>query len=91
MQRGGRQGGQVDINSASAQELDKLPGIGQARAQAIIANRPFKSKDELTQRKILPENVYNQIKDKIVVGQARASTSGAGSTRPPSGAGTKSK
>lgn len=87
--RGGQQS-QVDINSAPAQELDKLPGIGQARAQAIIANRPYKSKDELAQRKIVPEHVYDQIKDKIVVRQGTASTSGAGSTRPSSGTATKS-
>jgi len=67
--------GLVDINSASAQELDKLPGIGSARAQAIIANRPYKGKDELAQRKIVPQNVYDQIKDKIVARQGTAKES----------------
>jgi competence protein ComEA len=67
--------GLVDINSASAQELDKLPGIGPARAQAIIANRPYKGKDELAQRKIVPQNVYDQIKDKIVARQGTAKES----------------
>jgi competence protein ComEA len=65
----------VDINSASAQELDKLPGIGQARSQAIIANRPYKGKDELVQRKIVPQNIYDQIKDKIVARQGTAKES----------------
>ncbi len=69
----------VDINSASAQQLDKLPGIGPARAQAIIANRPYKGKDELAQRKIVPPNVYDQIKDKIVARQGTAKES-TGST-----------
>jgi competence protein ComEA len=59
----------VDINSASTEELDKLPGIGPARAKAIIANRPYSGKDDLTQRKIIPANVYNQIKDKIIARQ----------------------
>jgi competence protein ComEA len=59
----------VDINAASAEELDKLPGIGPARAQAIIANRPYHGKDDLTRRKIIPSNVYNQIKDKIIARQ----------------------
>jgi competence protein ComEA len=59
----------VDINSASAEELDKLPGIGPARAKAIIANRPYGGKDDLAQRKILPPNVYSQIKDKIIARQ----------------------
>ena len=63
------QGGLVDINSASAEELDKLPGVGPARAKAIIANRPYNGKDDLTQRKIIPANVYSQIKDKIIARQ----------------------
>jgi competence protein ComEA len=63
------QGGLVDINSASAEELDKLPGVGPARAKAIIANRPYNGKDDLSQRKIIPGNVYSQIKDKIIARQ----------------------
>jgi DNA uptake protein ComE-like DNA-binding protein len=59
----------VDINSATSQELDKLPGVGPARAKAIIANRPYNGKDDLTNRKIIPANVYNQIKDKIIARQ----------------------
>jgi competence protein ComEA len=62
-------GSLVDINSASAEELDKLPGIGQPRAKAIIANRPYSGKDDLVNRKIIPQNVYNQIKDKIIARQ----------------------
>jgi competence ComEA-like helix-hairpin-helix protein len=63
------QGGLVDINSASAEELDKLPGVGPARAKAIMANRPYNGKDDLSQRKIIPANVYSQIKDKIIARQ----------------------
>jgi competence protein ComEA len=59
----------VDINSASAEELDKLPGVGPARAKAIISHRPYHGKDDLTNRKIIPENVYNEIKDKIIARQ----------------------
>jgi len=62
-------GGLVDINSASAEELDKLPGVGPARVKAIIAGRPYSGKDDLLQRKIIPPNVYNQIKDKIIARQ----------------------
>lgn len=88
-----QQGALVDINTAPAAELDKLPGIGSARAQAIIANRPYKGKDELVQRKIVPQNVYDQIKDKIVArqmtgtGRQGSTTSGtsSGSTTSPSG------
>ena len=59
----------VDINSASAQELDKPSGIGPVRVKAIIANRPYNGKDDHVQRKIIPANVYNQIKDKIIARQ----------------------
>src|SRR5262249_9131981 len=38
-------GGLIDVNSATAEELTKLPGVGPARAQAIIANRPYNGKD----------------------------------------------
>lgn len=59
----------VDINSASAAQLDKLPGIGKARADAIIKNRPYKGKDDLVNRHIIPANVYNGIKNKITAKQ----------------------
>lgn len=59
----------LDINSASKAELDALPGIGSARADAIIKGRPYKGKDELTQKKIIPDNVYAGIKDKIIAKQ----------------------
>jgi competence protein ComEA len=59
----------VDINSASPTELDALPGIGKARADAIIKNRPYKGKDDLTNRRIIPPNVYDGIKDKIIARQ----------------------
>jgi competence protein ComEA len=62
-------GGLVDINSASAEELDKLPGVGSVRTRAIIAHRPYHGKDDLINRKIIPKNVYNGIKDKIVARQ----------------------
>jgi competence protein ComEA len=59
----------VDINSAPADELTKLPGIGPARADAIIKGRPYKGKDDLVNRKILPQGVYNGIKGKIIARQ----------------------
>ena len=63
------QGKLVDINSASASELDALPGIGKARAEAIIKNRPYRGKDDLVARHVIPQNVYNGIKEKIVARQ----------------------
>lgn len=59
----------LDINTATEAQLEALKGIGKARAEAIIKGRPYKGKDELVSRKIIPENVYNDIKDKIVAKQ----------------------
>lgn len=59
----------LDLNSASAEELDKLPGIGAARSAAIIKGRPYKGKDELVQKKIIPQSVYDGIKDKVIAKQ----------------------
>ena len=73
--------GLVDINAASAEELDRLPGVGPVRAKAIISHRPYNGKDDLVQRKIIPQNVYDQIKDKIIArqGSTRASSRSPGS------------
>ncbi|MGZ5031637.1 MAG: ComEA family DNA-binding protein [Usitatibacter sp.] len=59
----------MDINSASEKELATLKGIGDARAKAIVKGRPYKGKNELLDKKIVPENVYNDIKDKIIAKQ----------------------
>jgi DNA uptake protein ComE-like DNA-binding protein len=59
----------IDINSASRDELKTLPGIGDARAEAIIKHRPYRGKNELADKKIVPQNVYNNIKDRIIAHQ----------------------
>jgi len=59
----------MDINSASEKELATLPGIGEARATAIAKGRPYKGKDDLVQKKILTQKVYDDIKDKIIAKQ----------------------
>lgn len=59
----------LDINTAPKAELMKLKGIGDARADAIIKGRPYKGKDELTQKNIIPDAVYKDIKDQIIAKQ----------------------
>jgi competence protein ComEA len=59
----------IDINTASEQELSALKGIGDVRAANIVKNRPYKGKDELVQKKIIPAAVYAAIKDKIIAKQ----------------------
>jgi competence protein ComEA len=59
----------LDINSASKAELDALPGIGAARSDAIIKGRPYKGKDDLVNKKVIPKNVYDGIKDKVIAKQ----------------------
>ena len=56
----------VDINSASKAELEALPGIGEAYAQKIISNRPYREKTDLVRMKIIPESTYEGISDKII-------------------------
>ena len=62
----------MDINSASEKELATLKGIGDARAKAIVKHRPYKGKDDLVKKKIIPQGVYDDIKDQIIAKQDTA-------------------
>jgi competence protein ComEA len=59
----------IDINSASEKELASLPGIGEVRAKAIVKGRPYKGKNELLDKKIVPANVYKDISESIIAKQ----------------------
>ena len=59
----------IDINTARKEQLEPLKGIGPVRAEAIVKGRPYKGKDELVQKKIVPQNVYDDIKEQIIAKQ----------------------
>ncbi len=60
-------GGKININTASTEVLDSLPGIGPATIQKIINGRPYTSISELLEKKIVGSKVFEEIKEKISV------------------------
>ena len=69
--------GLVDLNTATADELDGLPGIGATRAAAIIAGRPYSKVDDLVSKGIVSQSIFDKIKGSITVSGAAAKSGGA--------------
>ena len=67
----------IDINSATPDQLKTLPGMNEGYVMMIVGARPFQSKEDLVEQKILPQDTYDQLKDRIFVkgGSARSSSS----------------
>src|SRR5262245_5731634 len=62
----------IDINSATKQQLMTIPGIGDAYSQKIIDGRPYRAKNELVQKNIIPQATYDKISPLIIAKQSAA-------------------
>ncbi len=67
-------GKRLDINSATAAQLEVLPGIGPVRSKAIVAGRPYADLSDLVRKKVLTQGVLNGVKDQIALANINTSS-----------------
>jgi competence protein ComEA len=63
---------QMDINSATLDQLKAIPGIGDTYAQKIVDGRPYKMKTQLVSKKILPQATYDKVSSMIIAKQPKS-------------------
>ena len=61
----------IDLNSATPDQLKSIPGIGDAYAKRIVDGRPYTAKNQLVTKGVLPQGVYDKVKDRIVARRAK--------------------
>ena len=79
-------GAKIDLNRATQEELEKLPGVGEATAKKIIAGRPYKSVADLAKAGV-PKTTIDKITPLVTVGAAGTAAAPSAQPAPPAAAG----